>query len=153
MTVRFRAGGVLEISLNEGGPGYGLMLSRFPYHAFYLAKSIDKAARARRPPAGHPLFIVSVHRSAYSTGRWGAVLYQVTDGDLPSIPLFFRQNVMNPRDCEIVDAAGNSMPATPEECVGLERSAVWSAEHIEERLIDYAAGRPNQYVRSMAVKL
>ena len=150
---RFAAGRVFEIPLNEDGAAYGLMLARFPYFAFYLADSIDKAMRVQRPPADDPLFTVSVYRSTYSMGRWGGPLHQVRDEELPGIPSFFRQNVMNPDDCEIVDATGNTRAATPDECTGLERSAVWSGENIEERLGDRRAGRPNEHVRSMMLKI
>ena len=39
--------------------------------------------------------------------------------------------------------------ATLEECAGLETAAVWSANHIEDRLRDHFAGQPNKWVASM----
>lgn len=42
-------------------------------------------------------------------------------------------------------------PATPEECAGLEVAAVWSAEHVEDRLRDHFAGRPDKWSSSMAI--
>ncbi|MGQ5640794.1 MULTISPECIES: hypothetical protein [unclassified Streptomyces] len=100
-----------------------------------------------------PLFVVAVHKTAYSTGRWGAIIGRAPKDALPPIPVFFRQNVLNPADCVIVDADGSETKVAPEECVGLERSAVWSAEHIEKRIADHYAERPNQFVESMKVKL
>lgn len=42
-------------------------------------------------------------------------------------------------------------PATLDECAGLESAAVWSANHIEDRLRDYFAGKPNKWVASLAI--
>ena len=39
---------------------------------------------------------------------------------------------------------GVDHPAQPIECAGLEPAAVWSAEHIEQRLQDYLRGRPHK---------
>ncbi|GGM57342.1 hypothetical protein GCM10011608_47820 [Micromonospora sonchi] len=44
-------------------------------------------------------------------------------------------------------------PAGPaEDCVGLERAAVWDAAHIEERLRDQHAGRPNPHLEHLCLK-
>ncbi|WP_395358305.1 hypothetical protein ACHGLA_01160 [Streptomyces sp. YH02] len=45
------------------------------------------------------------------------------------------------------------LPAAPEECVGLERAAVWDAHHIERRLLDTFLGLPNQDERDARVRL
>jgi hypothetical protein len=151
MIIRFRSGGVLKIPLGAD-TAYGLMLTTFPYFGFYPVRSVREAAQAQIPPAERPLFTVAVHRSAYSSGRWGTVLYRVPEELIPPIPLFFRQNVMNPDDCEIVDPQGGIRKAIIDECIGLERSSVWSAEHVEQRLTDHYAGRPNKHVESMVLK-
>ena len=39
--------------------------------------------------------------------------------------------------------------AIAEECVGLERAAVWEPEHVEDRLRDHFAGRSNRWVESL----
>ena len=44
-----------------------------------------------------------------------------------------------------VGAMGSTeRPARPEEAAGLERAAVWSAEHVEDRLRDHFDGVPNK---------
>jgi hypothetical protein len=55
--------------------------------------------------------------------------------------------------CEIIDEAFNARPAAPEECVGLEGVAVWDPTHVEDRLRDHYAGRPNAHLAYMKVKL
>lgn len=148
MAVRFSPGSVLQVPVGDGRSAYALMLGVRPYIAFFPDGQSDSEILGSAP-----LFVVAVHNSAYSRGRWGAVLRRIAPGDLPEIPLFFRQNSMNLKDCEITDAHGELRQATPEECVGMERSAVWEAEHIEERIADLYAGRVNAYVESMKVEL
>ena len=54
----------------------------------------------------------------------------------------FHQAVGNPR-CIIFDTSGNQRNATPEECMTLERAAVWEDAAVRQRLLDTFAGRPN----------
>ena len=42
-------------------------------------------------------------------------------------------------------------PATLDECAGLEVAAVWSAEHVEDRLRDHFAGKPDKWSSLMAI--
>jgi hypothetical protein len=101
-----------------------------------------------------PLFVVMVIKGAFSAGRWGKPIHLLPESAIPRIPLFFTQSVTNRRDCTIVDhEARRKVRATPQECIGLEREAVWSPEHVEARLEDYCAGRPNIYAESLKPKL
>lgn len=47
---------------------------------------------------------------------------------------------------------GSETFATTEECQALERAAVWSPEHVEDRLRDHFDGRPNRWAESMRLK-
>ncbi|MGP3923606.1 hypothetical protein [Streptomyces sp. 8N616] len=153
MAVRFTVGGVLEIPLSGGRVAYGEMLATRPYLAFFAGGPATGEKGAQEALQHEPLFIVAVHKSAYSQGRWGSFVHRAPKDELPAVPEFFRQNAMNLADCQITDALGNTRPATPQQCVHLERSAVWEAEHIESRLEDHYAGRPNAFVESLRVKL
>ncbi|MER7274755.1 hypothetical protein ABT369_09885 [Dactylosporangium sp. NPDC000244] len=102
---------------------------------------------------GDPLFVIAVMRSAYSAGRWGHALGRLPEKTLPAIPPVFRQEVGSGA-CSIVEPGHSTrLPVPREECLGLERQAVWSAEHIESRLSDHYEGRPNVFVESLKVKL
>lgn len=153
MTVRFSAGSILKIPVSGERFAYGVMLAVRPYFAFFSDVSQTEESVRLGNLVGSPLFVVSVYSSAYSRGRWCSVLGRVKGASLPPIPHFFRQNALNLNDCEIVDAQGNVQQASPAECVGLERSAVWAAEHVEQRIDDIYAGRPNAFVESMKLKL
>ena len=150
MVVHFVSGGVLKVPLPGKEVAYAVMLAVFPYVAFYGA---DDGLVDRKPPIGKPLFVVSVQKNTYSSGNWGPVLFRLSDEDLPQIPSFYRQNVMRLDDCEIVDASGATRRASPAECIGLERSAVWASVHIERRLQDHYANKPNVFLESMRLKL
>lgn len=160
MTVRFTAGTVLRLPLPSGRTAFGVMLQARPYMAFYAAEAGDQADQAATGVDAQalakqtPMFIVAVHRSAYSTGRWGNPIGRIPSAELPPTPEFFRQDVVHPANCVILDAEEeNTRKATPQECVGLERNAVWEAEHVESRLDDAYDGRPNPFVESLKVKL
>jgi hypothetical protein len=120
---------------------------------FYSDKAGIKDLSRGEAIAESPLFISAVHKSAYSTERWGSVLLKLPKAVLPEIPCFFRQDPLNPENCEIFNTQGETRSASPSECAGIERSAVWSAEHVESRLTDSYAGRPNAFVESLRVKV
>jgi hypothetical protein len=154
-TVRFTAGSILRVLPSSGRVAYAVMLEPRPFMAFYAA---DAEAETPPDPAQlakqSPLFVVAVYKSAYSTGGWGTPVGRLPADALPPIPDTFRQDALNPANCVIVDASEeNVRKATPQECVGLERNAVWEASHIESRLDDAYAGRPNAFVESLKVKL
>jgi hypothetical protein len=149
MVVRYAAGAVLRVPLAGDRFAYAVMLAVLPYVAFY---SMDARLGEQHPPDGEPL-VVGLERKAYSGGRWGKVVFRLRPQDIPPAPRFFRQNVMRPDDCEIIDPnTGESRAALPRECVGLERAAVWAAEHVESCLEDHYAGRPNDFVESLRLK-
>jgi hypothetical protein len=152
LAIRFTLGSIFRIQVPVDKFAYGVMLVTRPYMAFYsdVPAGVESG---RRGFDGESLFVVAVHKSAYSDGRWGSPIFRVARDFLPPVPLFFRQDVINLENCEIVDHEGSTRQAEPTECVGLERSAVWSAEHVETRLLDHYEGRKNAFLASMDVKL
>jgi hypothetical protein len=98
------------------------------------------------------LFVVAVSAAAYRSGRWQRVGWVPLLATAVAIPEFFRQDIFDPRQCQVVDHLGHSRTATPEECVGLERDAVWAAEHIEERVRDHSQNRPNAHLEVMKLR-
>lgn len=71
--------------------------------------------------------------------------------DIP-VPDSFLQDPVPPFNCRIIDVAGNIRPVTVQECEGLERAAVWEAEHVAERIRDHYAGRPNVHLERMKLR-
>ena len=148
--VQFKPGALLKVPAGDDY-GYGVMLSRFPYMAFYGKSAVSDEQRF---PAAHPLFVVLVTKAAYSTGRWGKPLRLLPENEIIPIPKFFSQGVTNKFDCKIIDpVARRKVTASPSECTGFEREAVWSPEHIEARILGTYAGRLNIYAESLQPKL
>jgi Domain of unknown function (DUF4259)/Immunity protein 26 len=149
---RFEPGTVLRVGLDDGTHTYARMLSRSPYLAVYNARRSDDDVDVEQIVRSPVLFVVAVAAAAYRSGRWQRV------GSVPllaaavAIPEFFQQDIFDPRQCQVVDHLGRERTATPEECVGLERSAVWAAEHIEERVRDHYQNRPNAHLEVMKLR-
>jgi hypothetical protein len=98
------------------------------------------------------LFKVPVMNSAVTSGRWKVIGNIPLCSELQTPPSFFVQDAIH-KERFSISRGGKQRPATAEECVGLERLAVWSAQHIEDRLRDAHAGKPNKWVESLRMKL
>jgi len=91
---------------------------------------------------------------AVTSGRWpviGAV--PLSDDERRRPERFFKQDPLNSNltiyweDPE--SGEPHEIPALLEEAENLECAAVWDPEHVEDRLRDHFAGRPNKWVESL----
>ena len=89
---------------------------------------------------------------AVTSGRWIIVGNVPLDDTLLNPLLFFVQDIMRKDRFSIYEKGGKIRPATKEECVGLERAAVWEPSHVEDRLRDNYAGHKNKWVESLKIK-
>lgn len=141
-------GNIVQILLSDGNHGYGRILVH-PLMAFYGISSmnlIDCAEIIASPIA----FKVWVMDSAVTSGRWKVVGNAPLEPEHEVSPCFFKQDAISKKLS--LYRHGVEGPATLEECEGLERAAVWSAEHVERRLEDYFAGRNNKSVEALQAK-
>ena len=95
-------------------------------------------------------FRVAVHKSAWTTGRWKRIDRVMPEPALMQPQAKFMQDAIDGRLS--IYLAGQVRPASLNECVGLERCAVWDPEHVESRLRDHFAGRPNVWVKQLSLK-
>lgn len=134
-----KPGTFLAVPLADGSFGYGRVLAS-PYIAFYAHRTpspiIDLDDLESRPV----LFCQAVRMR---TGHWPVLGVRPLLGEVAKPVLRFMQDLANPALCTIFDSVGHERAATPQDCVGLERAAVWDPHHIEERLLDGFEGRPN----------
>lgn len=144
----FTPGMVLRLKTSGGNMAYAVMLEESPFIAFYRDDAIDVAELRF---IDKPMFIVCC--SAYFDPGWGEVIARMPQGSLPAWPRLFRQNMLNHYDCTIDYPDGHSETTTPADCVGIERNASWAAEHIDSRIDDFYAGRPNAEVELMKVTI
>jgi hypothetical protein len=97
------------------------------------------------------LFQVPVMDYAVTRGHWKVVGTAPLDDALKNPPPRFMQDALRPNMFSIYEK-GKIRPAAKEECIGLERAAVWDPDHVEDRLRDHYAGRKNKWVESMRMK-
>lgn len=98
------------------------------------------------------LFQVPVMDKAVKLGRWTIVGHAPLDALLLNpLPQYIQDPIR--KDRFSIYHKGQIRPATREEVVGLERAAVWDPTHVEDRLRDHFAGRPNKWVESLRIKL
>jgi hypothetical protein len=97
------------------------------------------------------LFTLALHESVFFT--WEVIGTKPTDDLLNRPILQFTQDIMESKNCKIVDGHGNEKAAMPEECIGLERLAIWEASHLKDRLLDTLMGRPNKWAEALKVQL
>jgi len=140
-------GDVVEIPLGDGSHTYAQALPDVSF-AFYDARvesemTVDEIVQ--RPI----LFSLPVMSYAVKKGVW-PIVGHVLPGQLVKSPPTFIQDALNKSHFEIYEN-GEIRPATREECVGLERCAVWDPSHIQDRLRDHYAGRTSKWVESLKI--
>lgn len=152
--VRRTVGQMVEIDLGLGLKAYGRVLEK-PLFAFY-----DRAVHEGDHPSladvcGWPVaFKIWVMNYAVTRGRWRVIEALPLSPDMLVKPDFFKQDMITGRLSIHDDGAPPryERPATLAQCEGLERAAVWEPEHVEDRLRDHFAGRPNRDLDSMKIK-
>jgi hypothetical protein len=143
-------GDIVRIDLGDGFNSYARVLPEALF-AFYDARVTEDLAidRILTLPI---LFQVPVMDHAVKRGRWVIVGNAPLNNSLLNPPLRFMQDILNKNRFRIYEKGGKIRPATKEECIGLERAAVWEPTHIEDRLRDHYAGRKNKWVESLKIK-
>ena len=147
----FEPGVLLRVDLDDQWHTYARMLARSPKFAFYDCRVSRPAEDVLTIVKRSVLFVLAVNERA-SSGHWPKIGHVPLEMAPVPIPNEFMQDI-GTGACQIVDEAFNTRPAKPEECVGLERVAVWDPVHVEERLRDHYAGRPNAHLAHMKVRL
>jgi hypothetical protein len=148
--LRRRVGDVVAIPLGSGRFGFGWVLEE-PLIAFFDSEGsgshLDVEQIARRPIA----FRIWVMNHAVTSGRWPVMGHVDVNPESHEPPCFFKQDPLSGR-LTITRDGSTETAASPEQCTGLERAAVWEPDHVEDRLRDHFAGVPNRWVESMKPK-
>ena len=136
-------GSILEISIENSYYVYAQILGKASY-VFFNLKSSEKLINLEILKNAKILFINAVYNDVVNSGRWLKVGKISIREDLKTFPLKFIHWPHDKIKWGIYDPnTGEIRNSTKEECKGLEVAAVYEAEHIEERLSDYFAGRIN----------
>jgi hypothetical protein len=144
-------GAVVKIPLSDGTHSYGLILDKASIAVFEIKTLSD--LELGDIIKGNILFIVAVHKSAITSGRWTKIGKTVLDNRFKILPLKFIQDSLNLDVLEIYNPnTGEIYRSTKEACVNLECAAVWEAEHIESRIEDHFNGRENVWIKQLQLK-
>jgi hypothetical protein len=65
---------------------------------------------------------------------------------------FYRQDALDPNQLFIRTSEGIETPTDLQGIQGLEKAAVWDPEHVEDRIQDHFAGRPNIWLKSLQLR-
>lgn len=147
---KHKPGTFVRIALADGSYGYGRLLES-PYAAFYQYRTPEPDSDLEGIASRPILFKTAVRHLALDS--WELIGWRALEEHLCQPIVRFTQDPGDFRRCTIFDTVGNERAAQPQECVGLERAAVWEQEAIEERLLDGLLGRPNADEERMKVRL
>jgi hypothetical protein len=142
-------GRVMAIPLSDGAYGYGRALT-FPNAEFYDLRSTELLKPSQVVETA-VLFRIWVMKYAFTGRRWKRIGHvPLQPSETGKIWWYFKQD--DDGNLYRTRTGLEEIPATWTEIQGFERAAVWDPEHIEDRLRDYFAGRPNKWVESLKAK-
>lgn len=142
-------GDVVMIALDDGAHSYARVLGGTQL-AFYDRRA-DEDLPLERIVGLPVMFILAVHDAAFARPTWRVIGNARLDGALLHPPPRFVQDALH-KDRFRIYENDEFRPATRQECEGLERASVWDASHVEDRLRDHYAGRPNKWVESQKIR-
>lgn len=148
-------GRVVRIDLGDGRCAYGRQL---------LGPSVEFYDRPGKPGemvdlldvvASPVAFTIWVMKYAFRRrGGWELLdVVPLTDEERSMIDRRAKQDVLSGALSiywsDHVTGTFGEIPASAQECEGLEVAAVWDPQHVEDRLRDHFDGRPNRWVESI----
>jgi len=148
-TPDWSAGHIAEIEL-LGAWAYAKVI-RYPLAGFYAARP-ERIADVSALKGERLAFRIWVRKYAIGKKGWPVIGSLPVSGDESAQPLFFKKDPISGRFAKYRDSMTEEIPATAAECAGLECAAVWDPSHVESRLRDELAGRPNKWFGSMKAK-
>jgi Immunity protein 26 len=143
-------GDIVKISLGDGFHTYARVLDEalFTFYDSHTKEEMPILEIITLPI----LFQIAVMDYAVKRGRWVIVgNAPLDDPRLKQRPQFM-QDILRKEQFSIYEKGGKIRPAVKEECIGLERAAVWEPTHVEDRLRDHYAGQKNKWVESLKIK-
>lgn len=149
-TSKQEPGAFVQVRLPDGTFGYGRVLEP-PNIAFYNYRTNEPSSDLRTIASQPVLFRLAVR--ILNSKNWQHIGKEELNGEVAQPVVKYTQDIIDFRKCVIWDSVGNERTATPEECIGLERSAVWESHGVEERLLDTFLGRPNNEEQRLRVRL
>lgn len=149
---RRKEGSFVEIELSNGKYSYGRILKNASF-AFYEIFANNKIVDINNIKDKNILFTIAVYNHAITKNRWKIIGFLDIEDKLRTLPMKFIQDAINPTQFEIYNPnTGEIKSAQKNQCLGLERAAVWEPEQVEDRIIDHFEGIPNKWFESLKIK-
>ena len=149
--VRRREGDSLKIDLGDGRHSFAQVAAE-PLIIFFEGASTDDLAEdVSSLPV---LFRLWVSNHAVTSGRWPVIRRGTLSSANRAEPFFYKQDAITGRLAlyhSTFAATDYERAANLNDCAGLEAAAVWKPEHVEDRLRDHFAGRPNRWLESLRI--
>jgi len=154
------AGRVVRIPLGDGFVGWGRQLRsgsvRVEFYDRFDAEADAEQVDPHEVVGSEVAFTVSVMDRAFRrTSSWTLLdVVPLSQQEQAEVYRSFKQDPLGALSIywEKPDGSWGEDKATRAQCAGLERSAVWDPEHVEDRLRDHRAGRPNKWAESLALE-
>ena len=144
-------GAVVRIDLGNGQFSFARILDKANY-AFYDVITRDKDTGINAILDRPILFILSVYNDVVTKGLWEKVGYAPLENALKILPKKYIQDKHTGK-VELYDTnTGIITPSSLDQVAGLECAAVWESNHVEERIRDHYANRPNVWVAQLSIK-
>ena len=137
-------GFIYQIALPDGSFAYALMANKIETVFFDINPRTPVSAEV---VLSSPVLFRTVVMNA-ALRRWTRIASVSVSQELAKPGRYYREDALHKGRFAIRDlgtADYNGVPATREECIGLECNAVWSQIHIETRLMDQFAGRQGRW--------
>jgi len=139
----------VEIEL-PGAWAYGKVVD-FPLMAFYAARA-ERIADVTKLQNERFAFRIWVMKYAIGKKGWPLIGCLPVSADESAKQWFFKKDRMSGRITKYQGSSSAEIPAPVADCAGLECAAVWDPKHVESRLRDELAGKPNDIVESLRAK-
>lgn len=145
-----REGQILLIKLPDERYAFGLNLRQSTAFFDYIREddSVDNVDFESLKVA----FVIWVEDRAVTSGRWEVIGAMDVPPPLKDPIIYFKQDPISGKLTLYNEATCEEFETTKEECENYECAAVWSPEHVEDRLHSHFYGLPNMWVDSMRPK-
>jgi hypothetical protein len=147
-----KVGDVFQVDLSHGRVGFGWVTDSVRAAFFDYSCKKDEAPELEKLVLKPIAFHIWASQVAIERGEWRVVGNVTPPEELLASPWYYKQDKISGA-VYLTQTGDEEIPDRDGRYVGLECAAVWAPVHVVTRLEDHFAGRPNQSVALMKVKV
>jgi hypothetical protein len=141
---KFQEGAIVKIEISENRLAFARLLPGYKIGIYNYVSRKGQTFSHDEIISSDIFIYLSIYRTVITKGIYEIIGFKdLQKEEVEKIPPQFMQDSSNVNDCIIFDYNGNEYKTNPENCVELERSAVWDEHSIKQRIEDNFAGRKN----------